>query len=125
MERAVRVKFIRAGTLFKILFTGFVISGALFFIVVGVAGCFGGKGIKIDSVYYNGMKGLLLSPFAGAFFGAIFAIFGWLFTYAGLRVFGWFHPLTVSYEDLTGPPLGSLPAPPVPNPERNDVSITP
>jgi hypothetical protein len=88
---------IRGASVIKLILLGSTTSWILVTSVCGVAALFGAEVIQWNGQYVTGMKGLIASPFIGAFVGILFGLFSAAFTYLGLRFYSLFRGISVEY----------------------------
>lgn len=93
----IRLRRIKAGSLFKLVF---LTSSAIFMpmiILFGVLALFGAKTVTFSGEPVTGIMGLVTSLIMAPFFTLLFAVFLWVGAYLGIRIFGYFKPLEVEY----------------------------
>lgn len=88
---------LRGATIAKLIILGSVIGCTLITTVFGIAGLFGAETVQWNGQYLTGLKGMLASPFVGAFIGIIFGMFTASLAYIGLRVFSLFSDVSIEY----------------------------
>jgi hypothetical protein len=88
---------LRGASIFKLIVLGSAIGCALITLVFGFAALFGIGAVQLNAQYVTGIRGLLVSPFIGAFVGLIFGLFSAVFTYVGLRFYSLFRGLSLEY----------------------------
>jgi hypothetical protein len=95
--KVIRVKRIKAGSLFKFILiptSAFMIP---FFILCGVAAFFGAQTVKINEQYVTGAWGLIAALIMAPLFALLSSAFTWVFAYLAIRIIGRFRPFTLSY----------------------------
>lgn len=88
---------LRGATITKLIVLGSVIGGTLITTAFGVVGLFGVELFQWNGQYLTGLKGLIASPFIGAFIGLIFGMVTTVMTYVGLRFFSLFRGISIEY----------------------------
>lgn len=88
---------IRGASVVKLILLGSTIGCALITSVFGIAALFGVEVVQWNEEYVTGIKGLVASPFIGAFVGFLFGLFSAVFTYLGLRFYSLFHGVSLEY----------------------------
>ena len=88
---------LRGGTIIKLIVIGSIIGCTLFATLAGAIGLFGVELLQWNGQYLTGVKGLVASPFVGAFIGMIFGGIVSATTYIGLRFFALFSSLSIEY----------------------------
>ena len=95
--RKIRLRRIKAGSLFKLVLLS---SSAIFIpmiIFFGVLAFFGAKTVTFSGEHVTGVKGLITALIMAPFFTLFFSLFAWIGAYIGIRVFGYFWPLELEY----------------------------
>jgi len=88
---------VRGASIVKLIVLGSVIGCSLITTIFGVAALFGAEVVQWNEQYVTGIKGLIASPFIGAFIGVLFGLFSSVFTYVGLRVYSLFQGVSLEY----------------------------
>lgn len=88
---------VRGASIVKLIVLGSVIGCTLITSVLGFAALFGAEVLQWNKQYVTGIKGLLASPFIGAFVGVLFGLFSATFTYVGLRFYSLFRGVSLEY----------------------------
>ena len=91
------VKRIRGGSIFKFILLGSIIGFILFTTFLGIFALMGFEILKWNDEYITGIKGLIASPFLGAFLGVIFGLFNSIIIYIGLLVYSRFKDISIEY----------------------------
>lgn len=97
---------LRGASIVKLIMIGSVIGGTIITSAFGIAALFGVEVVRWNGEGVTGLKGLLSSPFIGAFIGVIFGLFSATFTYVGLRFYSIFRGISLEYvpsENQTKP----------------------
>lgn len=95
---------LKAGSLFKLVFTAVATTTIPMFLFFGVLAFFGAKTVTVSGEYVTGIKGLGAAILMAPFFAAFFSAFAWVGSYIGLRVWGRFSPLVLEYVPADEPP---------------------
>ena len=95
--RKIRLRRIKAGSLFKLV----LLSSAAVFIPMiiffGVLAFFGAKTVSLSGEHVTGLKGLITALVMAPFFTIFFSLFAWVGAYIGIRLYGYFWPLELEY----------------------------
>lgn len=95
--RKIRLRRIKAGSLFKlVLFSNSAIFVPLI-VFFGVLAFFGAKTVALSGEHVTGLKGLITALIMAPFFTLFFSLFAWIGAYIGIRVYGYFRPLELEY----------------------------
>lgn len=97
MTQAVRVRRIKSGSLFKLIFTGFAAIFLPIFLLCGIAAFFGKSTITVQQQHVTGIMGLVDAIIMAPFLIFFFTVFTWVFLYLGIRISGYFKPLVIEY----------------------------
>ena len=95
--RKIRLRRIKAGSLFKLVFLS---SSAIFIPMIvffGVLAFFGAKTVTFSGEQVTGVKGLVTALIMAPFFTLFFSLFAWIGAYIGIRIFARFWPLELEY----------------------------
>jgi len=95
--RRIRLRRIKAGSLFKLIFIAGATTLCPFILFCGVLAFFGANTITVSGAHVTGLKGLVAAIIMAPLFVLIFSLFFWIAAYVGLRVFGYFKPITIEY----------------------------
>ncbi|MDQ2077738.1 GNAT family N-acetyltransferase [Marinimicrobium sp. ABcell2] len=87
----------RGASIFKLTLMGSVMGCTLIMSVFGVGALFGLEILQWNEQYVTGIKGLVASPFIGAFVGLLFGVFSAVFVYVGLRFYSLFSGISLEY----------------------------
>lgn len=88
---------LRGASIVKLIVLGSTIGCMLISSLFGMAALFGVEAVQWNGQYITGIKGLIASPFIGAFAGILFGLFSAAFTWIGLRIYAIFRGITVEY----------------------------
>jgi hypothetical protein len=91
------IKRIKAGSLFKLVASAtfsFFVPLIVFF---GILALFGFPTIRVNFRPVVGIQGLLTALIMAPFFSLILSVIVWVAMYFGIRIWGCFAPLTISY----------------------------
>lgn len=105
--RRIVVRRFKAGSMFKLVLAGVSVFFGPMIIFFGVLAFFGAKTVQFSGEYVTGIKGLTTALIMAPFFIGVLSLFGWLAAYIGIRVVGYFKPLTLEYvpaEEATTTP---------------------
>lgn len=95
--RKVRLRRVKAGSLFKLVLlanSSIFIPMIVFF---GVLAFFGAQTVTLSGEHVTGVKGLMTALILAPFFTLFFSLFAWIGAYLGIRVFGYFRPFELEY----------------------------
>jgi hypothetical protein len=96
-EQVLLVRKMRAGTIYKLLFIGLVVTLIPFGVVIGISGFFGSDSVKWNNEPIHGVAALFAGPALGVFIAIIFTgILGSL-TSLGLWLFSKAHPISIRF----------------------------
>lgn len=93
MEQQFTVRTVRAGTIYKLLLLGLLLSMVPLSTLMGIAALFGADTVKWNGEPLHGWLGLLASPFLGIFIALLFTGFVGTLTCLGLWLLSWFRPI--------------------------------
>ncbi|WP_456432095.1 hypothetical protein [Nitratifractor sp.] len=97
METMIRIKRLKAGTLFKLLFT----RNVMFFVpissILGILSFFGLATISWNEQVLTGWKAVVASPLIGLFIAILFSIVMWIALGFGLWLFSLFASMDLEY----------------------------
>jgi hypothetical protein len=93
----IHVRRIKAGSLFKLVAIGVFSVMVPLFIFFGVLALFGFRTVYVNQQQLYGFAGLFAAIVMAPIFSLIFSVLGWVALYIGIRVFGHFKPITISY----------------------------
>ena len=99
--RKIRLRRIKAGSLFKLVL---LTSSAIFMpmiIFFGVLAFFGAKTVSVSGEHVTGLKGLISAVIMAPIFTLVLSLFAWVGAYIGIRAFGSFRPLEIEYVPAT------------------------
>lgn len=99
----IRVKRIKAGSLFMLVTAGICSVFIPLIIFFGILALFGCETIHINSRAVVGLAGLVDAIFMVPFFSLFFSVFVWLCLYIGICICGLFKPLTIAYVSADTP----------------------
>ncbi|MGM0442302.1 MAG: hypothetical protein ACQEQC_07775 [Elusimicrobiota bacterium] len=88
---------IKSTSITKLILLGSVLGGILLITLFGLAALFGVEILKWNDQYVTGIKGLIASPFIGAFAGFIFGVASSVLTSVGLGVYSKFRGIKINY----------------------------
>ena len=94
----IRLRRIKAGSLFKLIFLA---TSSVFVPVIvffGVLALFGARTVTVSGEHVTGIMGLVASLVMAPLFSLFFSLFGWFGAYIGIRIWGSFKPITL--EDV-------------------------
>lgn len=95
--QTLEVSRLRGASIVKLAILGTVIGCTLVTTIFGIVGLFGLETVQWNGQYLTGLKGVVASPFVGAFIGIIFGMVFAVLAYIGLRVYSLFGGLTIEY----------------------------
>jgi hypothetical protein len=93
----IRLRRIKAGSLFKLIFLGTASVFIPMFIFFGILALFGAKTVTVSGEHVTGIMGLIAALIMAPLFTLFFSLFGWIGSYIGIRVWGYFKPITLEY----------------------------
>lgn len=97
MTQRIRVRRLRAATVFKICVLGSVVGFFLICALLSIPGFFGAEVVYWNNTYVTGPAALIVGPFIGLIAGAVFGLFFGVSVYAGLRLYSMFRDLEIEY----------------------------
>jgi hypothetical protein len=99
--KSIRIKRIKAGSLFMLLATA--ISSILVPLIVflGVLSLFGFQTVHVNYQPVVGVEGLLASLIMAPLFSFFLSIIAWVIIYFGILVWSLFGPITIAYVPST------------------------
>jgi hypothetical protein len=95
--KTVRIKRIKAGSLFTFVATAIASFFIPLIVFCGVLSLFGFKTIHVNGHPVTGVDGFLASLFMAPLFSIILSIIVWFALYLGVRIRGFFSPATIVY----------------------------
>lgn len=95
--RRIRIRRLKAGSLFKLVLLSSASVWIPFFVLCGVTALYGAKTVTFMGNSVVGVTGLVTALIMGPFFALFFAVVGWIGAYVGIRIFGYFSPITIEY----------------------------
>lgn len=101
MLETIRTRGLSAGTLFKLLFTGYFFSVGPVILFCGVLSIFGYGTISYDGQVITGLKGFLTSLVMIPVFSLAFALANWILISFGLWVYTRFNFLKIRFRSLS------------------------
>ena len=99
----IRVRRIKAGSLFKLVTIGVFSAIVPLFIFFGVLALFGFRTVYINHRQVYGFEGLIAALIMAPIFSLIFSVLAWIALYIGIFFFGNFKPITISYVSSDEP----------------------
>lgn len=103
--RHAKIRRIKAGSLFKLIFVVSLSVFVPFFLLCGIAALFGAKTVSVGESHVTGVMGLVSAIIMMPIFAACFGGFAWCFAYLAIRVIGKFSPLTLEYVSVEEEPI--------------------
>ncbi len=95
--RHAKIRRIKAGSLFKLIFVISLSVFIPFFLLCGIAALFGAKTVSVGDSHVTGVMGLVSAIIMMPIFAACFGGCAWFFSYLAIRVVGRFSPLGLDY----------------------------
>lgn len=93
----IRLRRIKAGSLFKLIFLATASVFVPMIVFFGILALFGAKTIMVSGEPVTGIKGLVSALIMAPIFSLLFSLFGWIGAYIGIRIWGYFKPITLEY----------------------------
>ncbi|WED65254.1 hypothetical protein PXH66_00100 [Synoicihabitans lomoniglobus] len=93
----IRLRRIKAGSLFKLVFLATSAVFCPMFLFFGILALFGAKTVTVSGSPVTGIMGLVAALIMAPLFSVIFSLFGWIGSYIGIRIWGHFKPITLEY----------------------------
>jgi len=97
------IRRIKAGSLFKLVAIGVFSVMVPLFVFIGVLALFGFRTVYVNHQQVYGIAGLFAAIVMAPIFSLVFSVFGWIALYVGIRIFGHFKPITISYVSADKP----------------------
>jgi len=97
MKNKIRIKRLKAGSLFRLLFIGNFMFFIPFSILMGIFSLFGAETVEWNNHPITGIAGLITSPFIGLFITIIFSIFFWAAMFVGLWIYSKFKSIELEF----------------------------
>ena len=97
MKSRIRIKRLKAGSLFKLIFIGNFMFLIPFSILMGMFSLFGADTVKWNNQPIRGIAGLIASPFVGLFITIIFSILFWAAMFVGLWIYSKFKSIELEF----------------------------
>ena len=98
MFNTVQTRGISGGSLFKLLFVGYLLSVGPLIIIFGIFSLFGAETIHVNNEAVTGFKGLIASIIMAPIFSGISACINWVFIAFGQWLFTRFHSLKFNFR---------------------------
>lgn len=95
--RHAKIRRIKAGSLFKLIFVISLSVFVPFFLLCGIAALFGAKTVSVGESHVTGVMGLVSAIIMMPIFAACFGGCAWFFSYLAIRLVGKFSPLGLDY----------------------------
>lgn len=92
-EQVIMVRQLRAGTIYKLLLIGLLVSIVPLCLAFGVAGFFGADTVKWNGQPIHGAAALMVSPVLGILFAVMCSALGGTLTCIGLWIYSFFRPI--------------------------------
>jgi hypothetical protein len=105
---SIRIKRIKAGSLFNFLITACFTAFVPLFLLAGILALFGGHVVWVNNESVIGINGLLVALVMIPVFSLVFSILLWLLIYPGMVIRSLFGPITIKYHPINRrftPPL--------------------
>ena len=99
--RKIRIKRIKAGSLFSLIFVAIFSVFVPLILFCGVLALFGFRTVFENSYPVFGLKGLLTALVMAPFFSLIFSVIIWICMYLGIRIWG--GSITIEYVPANDP----------------------
>lgn len=97
MENKIKIKRLKPGSLFKLIFIGYAIILIPFSILCGISSLFGMGTVTWNNQPITGIPGLIASPFIGIFLTILFSILGWIGLCIGLWIYSKFKNIELEF----------------------------
>jgi hypothetical protein len=102
-SQKIRVRRIKAGSLFKLvaiaIFSVFIPLSIFF----GVLALFGFRTVYLNHQQVFGLEGLIAAIIMAPIFSFVVSIMAWLVLYIGIFICGYFKPITIAYFSADKP----------------------
>lgn len=94
-EELLKVRKLRATTIYKLLLVGLLVSFVLLGVVLGIAGYFGADTVKWSNQPIHGWRALLSGPVIAAFVALVFTVFIGTLANFGLWLYSMVRPVHI------------------------------
>ena len=93
----IRLRRIKAGSLFKLIFLATAAVFVPLMTFFGILAFLGMEVVMVSGEHVTGVMGLVWALLIAPVFSLLFSVFAWVWAYIGLRIWGHFRPITLAY----------------------------
>lgn len=102
-SQKIRVRRIRAGSLFQLVAAAIFSVFVPLFVFFGICALFGFRTVYVNHHQVYGIDGLVAALIMAPIFSLILSAFAWVTLYVGIFIWGYFKPITISYVSADEP----------------------